>query len=248
MSVVTIRGPLGSGANSIARAVATLIGAEYVDRQLIAAAAAAMADTGVTLETADDAGQPDAVRADAATIREPIKDKLSFSPGGIWDRIFKGLQDCYNAMFDVTGLTLSAGEAQLERADSIHALVTVVREIAEYPNVVIRGRASPFILREHPRAFHIFVTASPDVRIRRVAEWLGSDWKRAAHRVQREDEARRAFIKRHFGEDADETSHYDLAIRTDRLDMQTAARTIAESLSIWESTRGGGQPAAAPAT
>ena len=69
-------------------------------------------------------------------------------------------------------------------------------------------------------------------------DWLCQQWRRAqkldrnqaeAH-VDRQDEARRRFVRSNFDSDLDDPHAYDLVINTDRLAPATAAQLIVSAL------------------
>ena len=57
----------------------------------------------------------------------------------------------------------------------LEALKSVVRELAKSPSLVIRGRGSQFILKDHPRSLHVLVVAPFDIRVKRVMKDLKID-------------------------------------------------------------------------
>ena len=51
----------------------------------------------------------------------------------------------------------------------------------------------------------------------------------AAKRVQKRDEQRRRYIKRHYDADWDSPEHYHLVINTGQMAVEAAARVLAEA-------------------
>lgn len=76
----------------------------------------------------------------------------------------------------------------------------VINKAAEDGNCVIVGRGSPYFLRDRPDAFHVFVFAPYDEKIRRVRA-IGKSAQEAAELVDTIDRERAAFIKRYFGKE-----------------------------------------------
>ena len=72
----------------------------------------------------------------------------------------------------------------------------------------------------------VHVTASPHTRERRLADALGIDPKEAAQTLKRSDAGRADYIKRFYGLGAEEPTHYDLVINTDKLQPQEAVELI----------------------
>lgn len=67
----------------------------------------------------------------------------------------------------------------------------VIRHVAEEESCIFVGRCADYILRDHPRALNIFVTASDEARIRRIVERRGCSEAEARDCMERID-ARRA--------------------------------------------------------
>jgi cytidylate kinase len=77
-------------------------------------------------------------------------------------------------------------------------LQQVIEDVASRGNCVIVGRGSPYILRAHPNAFHVFIYAPRDEKIRRIRT-LGKSEKEAAQLVSEVDAERASFIRHYFG-------------------------------------------------
>jgi cytidylate kinase len=90
----------------------------------------------------------------------------------------------------------------------------VIEDAAAAGNCVIVGRGSPYILRNRPDAFHIFVFAPPEEKIRRVRT-LGKSEAEARELVESIDRERGQFIKRYFGADWPCRQLYDLMINSE---------------------------------
>jgi cytidylate kinase len=84
-------------------------------------------------------------------------------------------------------------------ADQMVALLQqVIEDVASRGNCVIVGRGAPYILRTHPDAFHVFIYAPRDEKIRRIRT-LGKSEKEAAQLVSEVDAERASFIRHYFG-------------------------------------------------
>jgi len=105
----------------------------------------------------------------------------------------------------------------------------VVADVASRGNCVILGRGSPFILQDRPDAFHVFVFASAEEKIRRVMT-LGKSEKEAAQLVEEIDAERAAFIRRYFGKVWPHRPLYNLMINSkfgDELVVDTILQGVA---------------------
>ncbi|MDD4972658.1 MAG: cytidylate kinase-like family protein, partial [Paludibacter sp.] len=107
------------------------------------------------------------------------------------------------------------------------ALISVVKELADTKAIVIRGRGSQFILKDHPETVHILTVAPLEVRVKRTATTMKIDEDSALKVVSRSDSSHREFIKRYFKADLEDPINYDLVLNTKALSYDSAA-----SLSI----------------
>ena len=74
---------------------------------------------------------------------------------------------------------------------------TVIQKKAEQGNCVIVGRGAPYILRNRPDAFHVFVYGSRDMKIQRLIK-LKMTEKDATEMVDTIDRERAAFVRKYF--------------------------------------------------
>jgi cytidylate kinase len=130
---------------------------------------------------------------------------------------------------------LPIGEGQSFDTDSMVKLLgRVIEEVAERGNSVIVGRGSPYILRNRPEVFHIFVFAPLEEKIRRVRT-LGKSEAEARDLVETIDKERAQFIKRYFGADWPCRQLYDLMINSDRGD-EYVIEMILNGIALAEKT------------
>src|SRR5437899_5668282 len=98
--------------------------------------------------------------------------------------------------------------------DRMVQLVTqVIEEAGAKGNCVIVGRGAPWILRNRKDAFHVFVYAPREDKIRRVLT-QGYTEAEAAELVDTVDQERCAFIKRYFGKDWPTRQLYNMMINS----------------------------------
>ncbi len=101
-----------------------------------------------------------------------------------------------------------------------------VRSRALAPNVVFSVRGAQVILREHPRAFHVLITAPLGTRLERIMTDDGLGEKEALRRIRAADGQRKAFVKRYFGADFERPDLYDAVVNTDGIWCDKAVETI----------------------
>jgi cytidylate kinase len=208
MSLVTIRGQLGTGAAEIGRLVADQLQADYVDREIIAQVAARLQ------------------RKEQDVIAKETP------PSGLLGRITEALE--HSASMDVgfEGAYLPAWEIPLNDTRYLQTLESVVRGLAQNQPLVIRGRGSHFILKDYPRSLHVLIVAPLKVREQRVMESLHLDAEAAKKEITRSDSSSREFIKRYFKAELENPKHYDLVVNTENLRFEAAASIVIYALSF----------------
>lgn len=111
-------------------------------------------------------------------------------------------------------------------------LYRVIEDAASAGNCVIVGRGSPYILRNRADAFHVFVYASEEEKLRRLAS-IGKSQKEAIELIRTIDHERSSFIKRYFGGDWPTRPLYHLMINASIGDDK-AIETILSAIEILE--------------
>ena len=212
MSVVTIRGQLGSGAPEVARQVADRLQADYVDREIIAEVAARLQRK-----------------------EEEVKAK-EMPPTGLVGRIAEALERNFAFGDALTGAYLSLVEIPLGDTRYLQALESVIRELARKQPLVILGRGSQFILKDYPGVLHVLVVAPLEVRVNRLMEERKLNQETANLEIERFDKNLRRFIKRYFKADLEDPVYYDLVLNTERLTFQAATSIVVNALSFKDQT------------
>jgi cytidylate kinase len=214
MSVVTIRGQLGSGAPEIGKMVADKLHVDYVDREIIAQVAKRL-----------EREEHDVI----------VKE---MPPGTLLGRIVEALTSNYAVSGPYgEGAYLPPELIPLDDARYVEALESVLQELAKGPSLVIRGRGSQFVLKECPGSLHVMVVAPLDLRLERVMAELKL-YREDAHReITSFDTSRHEFIKRYFQAELEDPLHYDLVINTRRLSLEAAVSNIVNAFRSRRGTR-----------
>jgi cytidylate kinase len=207
MSLLTIRGQLGSGAPEVGKQVADVLHANYVDREIIAEV--------------------------ATRLHRQEKDVIAkeMPPCSLLGRIAEALERAAPFGVGFEGAYLPAWEIPLNDTRYLQALKSVVRELARSHSLVIHGRGGQFILADHPQAFHVQVVAPLEVRVKRVMQDLKLDLEKAKQEIARFDNSSRQFVKRYFQAELEDPVYYDLVINTKTLSFQAAAAIVVDALS-----------------
>jgi cytidylate kinase len=107
-----------------------------------------------------------------------------------------------------------------------------MNKIGREGNAVIVGRGAPYLLRENPDAFHVFLYAPRSEKIRRVmAE--GHSEEDAVDQVDSVDRERIAYVKHYFNADWPTRSLYHLMLNT-AVGNEPVVRTILETMRLVE--------------
>ena len=105
-------------------------------------------------------------------------------------------------------------------------------KIAREGSAVIVGRGAPYLLREHPNAFHVFLYAPRSEKLRRiVAE--GHSEEEAVDLVDSVDRERIAYVKHYFNADWPTRSLYHIMLNT-AVGNEPVVRTILDTMQLVE--------------
>jgi|SRR5580692_7037250 cytidylate kinase len=125
----------------------------------------------------------------------------------------------------------------LENLDADSMVVFMQRVIegaAAAGNCVIVGRGAPYVLRQRPDAFHVFVYAPVEEKIRRVRD-LGKTEAEAVELVEAIDRERATFVKKYFGKDWPSRHLYHLMINS-AVGDDVVVRTIMDEMAALDGT------------
>jgi cytidylate kinase len=136
--------------------------------------------------------------------------------------------------------SLAIGGARVFDTDCmVEMLQKVIEDIASRGNCVIVGRGSPYFLRNRPDAFHVFVYASTEEKVRRVRS-IGKTEKEALQLVAEVDRDRADFIHHYFGKEWPYRPLYNIMINSkfgDEFVIESILQNI-EALERHQALRG----------
>jgi cytidylate kinase-like protein len=89
----------------------------------------------------------------------------------------------------------------------------VIEDAARHGNCVIVGRGAPYLLRDRKDAFHVFLFAPWEEKIRRLVH-SGKTQSEAEELLETVDRERADFIKHYFGKEWPDHQLYHLGINT----------------------------------
>lgn len=206
IKVITIDREYGSGAPAIAEKLAQQRGWTLWDQNL-------------TCEIAK------AAKCDRSAIegREEKKDSLQYR--FLKSYILGGFEG-----------TLNTGKLEVLDAESLKQFTQrVVRRVAGDGKCIIVGRGSAYFLQDLPGAFHVFLYATKEDKIRRLHR-EGKGWSEAEHLVQTVDHERAAFIKHHYGKRWPDRYLFNLMVNTTGGE-DAAADIINQAVAVHERHR-----------
>jgi len=199
--IITIDREFGSGAAVIARLLAERLGWKLSDQRL-------------TSEIARLAQCDDAQVAKREECMDPLYYRLlkSFLRGS-----FEG--------------SLNVHRLKLLDTDAIFRLTQrVVHAAADEGSCVLVGRGSAFFLENRKDAFHVFLYAPAEEKVRRLTE-SGTDRAEAIRLVETVDQERADFIRKYFGKEWPCRRLYHLMINS-RIGDEAVVQTILNGIAI----------------
>jgi cytidylate kinase len=201
--VVTISHTTGAGGETIGRTVADRLGFRYIDEEIITLAA-----------------EKEGVDAELVADTERRK--------GFLARLFSGLTEG-PVDVGVAGTGVLVPEAVMApRSEHLRTvIVEAIHDMARRGQVVIASHAASIPLAGRADVLRALITASFDVRVKRVARDGRRRGPTDAARFIRDNDAGRAdYFERFYRIEQELPTHYDLVINTDALTADEAADII----------------------
>ena len=202
--VVCISRASGAGGEEVGRLVAERLGFACVDEEVVARAAAR-----------------GGVEPRAVADEERRKSRAA--------RVLEAL--ALSGNIGVGTVPESAGGEE----PSSEEIRTLIRETIEHMaaqgNVVIVAHAASHALPGRPDVLRVLVTASPEVRAKRIGDSDGVDRAAAVRAVKESDAARRDYLRRFYDLKEETPTQYDLVLNTDFVSVDQAVQLIAAASS-----------------
>lgn len=126
---------------------------------------------------------------------------------------------------------LNAPKLKIVDADCIKDITRrLVTDVAREGNAVIVGRGAAYHLHDRPDAFHVFVYAPFDEKVRRLCAG-GKSESEAIELAETVDRDRAAYIKQYFGSDWPAREYFHIMINTTMGD-ERVVETILHSVTL----------------
>jgi cytidylate kinase len=214
LPVVTISRTFGAGGAPVGRELARRLGAEFLDRNIVAMA------------------------AQRAGISEEEARGYDERMPGVWQRVATVLATS-GSEFDLPVVPETQDVPGLGTEERLaHLTQAIIEEASATGNAVIVGRGGAFILHGRPDVLHVQLHAPLDVRVRNLVgrvEEIPDDARpdeASLRDLCRSMDARRAeYIRRLFRVDWLGMENYDLTIDTDRVGLMGAVDVIQSALA-----------------
>jgi CMP/dCMP kinase len=111
-------------------------------------------------------------------------------------------------------------------------LESIIFDLAQTEDVLLIGRAGQMILRGKADTLHVRIHAPLGDRVKVVAERFHMPDDEAQRKVTANDEARAAYLRRHYKADNNDVRLYDLAINTGTLPSDEAVKLIVAAAKV----------------
>lgn len=202
MAVVTVSRQYGSGGRDLARRVADLLGARYVDSELIA-------------EAARRVGAP----ADLVSQRDERVQSQA-------ERLLESLRLAFTGLRRPTERLALGSAGVFSDAEMLQATRLAIKEVAADGNAVIVGRGAQMVLRNEPATIHVHVIAPLDQRIETVMKRRGISREAARQRIAEIDNSRAEYLHTNYQADWEDPSLYHLTLNMGLLSQVLAAEVV----------------------
>ena len=202
--VITISRELGSGGRTVGRKLAQALGVRYSDKELVHELMKRFNLTISGIERLK--GEKKTWITDFLQLVAPVP-KLSSITGG-------------------AGKFVTEFRPDVTSDDIFKAETEILQAIAAEGSCVIAGRSGFHVLRDCPNKVDVFITASKQHRVERVARKQGLTEEEAAALIDKIDRDRDNYIKRYTGFSRYDARNYHLVLNMDNLTEDKAVELI----------------------
>ena len=231
MAVVTLNGQLGGAAREVGQEVARKLGADYVDRLLLAEAGKRV---GATVSALAEKEQEHLSLANRLTRLVQTAFERSAYTGSGGDPFFGPGVDALLVRPYSEGeeeQTATTGK-EVDDARFFQVICDILQDLAKEGNVVLMGRGSNLVLKDFPGALHVGIVAPLDFRIETAMRRDGTDRETAEKYIADEERARISYFKRHFKAHPDDPILYHMMVNPGTLGIESSANLIVQAASL----------------
>jgi CMP/dCMP kinase len=225
MPVITINGPVGSGAIEVGQLVAQQLNLNYVDRLVFAEAAKLVrAPVGALL---DKEQRVDRFRNRLARFLQTMLERSALHSNADEPYFGSPIEMLPGEVY--TELTRDSSSAAQKVGDQafIEAVTSVVNDLYQAGNVVIIGRGANVILADAPEIIHVGMLAPLEIRVATIMEREHLTREEAEAYVEEVEQARVTFFRKFFKVNPNDPSLYHLMLNLGQMRAALAAEVIA---------------------
>jgi cytidylate kinase len=226
MPVITITGRTASGAREVGPRVASLLGIDFVDQQLM-------------VQAAQRCGVPVGVVAEKDERYASFRQRVAAAINTILERSAASGADPMAGPGSMEAVLARSyadvalgGEPDFSDKTYLDTISAIINELAAVGSIVILGRGSQIILGDRKDTLHVLCVAPSELRYQRYAEREGIGMEEARRRAEEIDRARDAFYKKFWKVDVQDPRLYDLTVDTSHFALDQAAELIAAAVRI----------------
>jgi cytidylate kinase len=202
MPIVTVSRQFGAGGSEVAARVADALGWPLLDNALLDEVASRLGTSRAAVAARDERRPSLAMR---------LADALALGAADAEAVVAAGLE----------------GAAALPNEERVLEVTQrVIVEAAARGPVVVVGRGAQAALASRADALHVLCVAPRGARVARVTEREGLAPAAAARHVDEMDRERATLVRRRWGRELLDASHYDVAVNTARLGVGGAATLV----------------------
>ena len=189
--VITINRELGSGGRTVGRKLAERLGVEFYDKAVIK-------------------GLEEQYHLTVEEI-----ERLKGQKQGWWSDI-KRIMFVSPSMHSNYYIPRKGDEPDLLDTDQLFEAETeILKGIVEEESCVIAGRSGFHVFNKHPNHVSILIQASLPFRLERVMRKQGLSEREALKAINKVDQMRENYVKKHTGTSRYDTRNYDIVIKAD---------------------------------
>lgn len=217
MPVITVARQYGAGGERIARLVAESIGADVLDRQLVA-------EISRRLEIP----------------QEEVEEQAE-APGSLLARLLSALGSTtveFSAPPEAAAWTPPYADPAFDPSKAILTITQeMIREAAKTKNAVIVGHGATYLLQHQPSVLHVFLIAPEETRVKAIMKRAHLSEEEARKKARRTDANRAAYAKQVYGLDWLRPNHYHLVIDTEQFGYEGSRDLVLAALEARRSAR-----------
>jgi cytidylate kinase len=219
VGLITISRQYGSDGRTVGLKAAKLLGYHYVNKEIISAVAEEANVPVSDVEHFDE-------KPESATMRI-LKKFLAPNYSGLGPELAE--HDWWTAT-TLSG-TLPSTHQSLFLDEDVYVGLTraIIEKLGEQDNLIILGRGAGALLKGRKDTLNIRIVAPKEHRIKTAMVRDSLDEESSKQDVDRIDEGRKLYLKRHYDLDWNQSDQFHLIINTEQIGTDGAARLIAEA-------------------